>query len=115
MSPAAKAQRDPGGAVPDLALVGRMARGDQEALGELRSRYAATMYALAFGLLSNPPDAEHVLSETFLEAWRCAATFEPQLGTVHSWLAEIARRRARSLARAPETGRATVRVRFHTG
>lgn len=85
---------DPSGAPRDTTLVERMARGDQSALGELRARYAGTVYALVYGILTNPPDAEHVLSETFLEAWRSAATFEPHTGTVHAWLTGIARRRA---------------------
>ena len=85
---------DPSGTLRDTTLVERMAGGDQSALGELRARYAGTVYALVYGILTNPPDAEHVLSETFLEAWRLAPTFQPQTGTVHAWLTGIARRRA---------------------
>ena len=71
--------------------------GDEQALGELRARYASTLYAIVYGILGNPTDAEHVVSESFLEAWRTASSFRPELGTVHGWLGEMARRRARGL------------------
>lgn len=97
MSPGAEAPLDPHGTVPDAALVDRMAREDQQALSELRARHAGSVYALAYGILGNPPDAEHVLSETFLETWRSAADYRPEMGSVHAWLAGIARRRVGDL------------------
>lgn len=90
---------DPRGTVPDAELVSRMAREDQQALGELRARHAGSVYAQVYGILGNAPDAEHVLSETFLEAWRSAASYQGKsMGSVHAWLAAIARRRARGLS-----------------
>lgn len=105
MSPAAEAQMNPNGAVPDTALLDRMARGDQEALGELRARYTGTLYALVYGLLGNAPDAEHVLSETFLEAWRSAPSYEASLGSVHTWLAEMVKRRTHGFMRERDARR----------
>lgn len=104
LSLAAEARTNPRSAVPDAALVERMAREDQEALGELRARHAGSVYALVYGILGTAPDAEHVLSETFLEAWRSAAEYRPEMGSVHAWLAAIARRRA--CGRAGEHGAA---------
>ena len=83
----------------DGELVARVAHGDEQALGELRARHAGSVYAIAFGVLGNAPDSEHVLSETFLEAWRTAVDFQAQIGSVHAWLSAIARRRARGLTR----------------
>ena len=110
MSPAAEAQTNPRGSVPDAALVERMTMGDEQALGELRARYAATLYAIVYAILGNPSDAEHVVSESFLEAWRSAAGFRPELGTVHGWLGEMARNRARGLNRERETRRSAWRA-----
>jgi RNA polymerase sigma-70 factor (ECF subfamily) len=110
MSPAAEAQTNPRGAVPDAALLERVARRDEQGLGELRARYAGTLYAVVYGILGNPSDAEHVVSETFLEVWRHAADFRADLGTVHGWLGEIARRRARSLNRERTARRTTWRT-----
>lgn len=93
--------------VPDSQLVDRLVHGDEEALGELRARHAGSVYATAYAILGNPPDSEHVLSETFLEVWRSAVDFTPNVSSVHSWLTDIARRRARGLTR--ERGRTTWR------
>jgi len=94
---------EPTTVVPDGMLVDRVVHGDEQALGELRARHAGSVYAVAYAILGNPPDSEHVLSETFLEVWRTAVVFHPNGGSVHAWLTAIARRRARGLTR--ERGR----------
>lgn len=86
---------------PDRSLVTGMASGDAEALRELTRRHGASMYALAYGILVDPGDADDVAAETFEYAWRTAAQFiECASGTVFSWLTTIARSRARGLLEA---------------
>ena len=79
--------------LPDLELVRRAAKGDGQALAALKERHDRTVYATAYAILGDSTHAEHVSSETFLEAWRTAGTYDPQ-HRVSAWLAAIARRRA---------------------
>jgi RNA polymerase sigma-70 factor (ECF subfamily) len=72
-----------------------MARGDRAALAELYDRYAATMLALAQRIVGRAAEAEDVIHDVFLEAWRYSADYDPARGHVKSWL--LLRTRSRSL------------------
>ena len=83
----------------DHDLVQRIAGGDARALAELRQRHDNTLYAVAYGLLADAIDAAHVVSETFLEASRTAAQFDPAKGKVPVWLSGMVRYRAHDILR----------------
>jgi len=85
--------------IPDYALVERMAADDPIALTELRARHGTTAYALAYSIVFNAVDAEHVVGEAFLEAWRSASSFDRRQ-TVPAWISAITRSRARDLISA---------------
>ena len=58
-------------------------------------------------MLRNRSDAEEVLQEVFLQAWRCAPHYDPSRGSPEAWLIMMAR-----------SGRSTrfgLRVAFPTG
>lgn len=78
----------------DAALVGAMARGSAEALGALYDRYAALLLALVERVAARGPEAEDLVHDVFLEAWRRAADYDPTRGSVKSWLLLRARSRA---------------------
>ncbi len=63
--------------------------GQQDAYTEIVERHSATVYNLAFRLMADPHEAEDVLQETFISAFRALPRFEgrSQLGT---WLYRIA-------------------------
>jgi RNA polymerase sigma-70 factor, ECF subfamily len=87
----------------DRHLVGAMAQGDEGALRSLYERHGRTVYALAYGALVNPTDAEEVVFETFAYVWHAAARWvETANQSVSAWLTEVARSRARGLAMARE-------------
>lgn len=86
--------------VSDSHLVGRLAEGEDIALGELYDRYGKTVYALALAIVREPADAEEVVVDAFGQAWRQAAAFDPRRGSVGAWLATIARSRALDMVRA---------------
>ncbi len=87
----------------DRHLVGAMAQGDAEALRTLYQRHGRTVYALAYGILVDPTDAEEVVSETFAYVWQAAARWvETANQSVTAWLKEVARSRARGLLLARE-------------
>ncbi|MBI4522173.1 MAG: sigma-70 family RNA polymerase sigma factor [Gemmatimonadetes bacterium] len=78
----------------DSGLIERMAAGDERALGALYDRHGAVAYSLARGILKNAADAEEVVADAFVQAWRTAAGFESSRGSVLAWLITITRSRA---------------------
>ena len=72
-----------------------MARGDSGALAQLYDRYAGNMLALAQRIVGRGAEAEDVIHDVFLEAWRHSADYDPARGSVKSWL--LLRTRTRSL------------------
>ena len=82
-------------ALEDVALVHAMARGDREALAQLYDRHAGGMLALAQRIAGRAAEAEDLLHDVFLEAWRHAADYDRTRGSVKSWL--LLRTRSRSL------------------
>jgi RNA polymerase sigma-70 factor (ECF subfamily) len=75
-------------------LMDRLAAGEQAALGEFYDRYAGLVNALALRILRDGADAEDIVQEVFLQAWRQAARFDTARGTPEAWLCTIARSRA---------------------
>jgi len=87
-------------------LITRMAQGDRSGLEQFYDRYAQLVFNLVMRILRNRPDAEEVLQEVFLQAWRSAARYDPSRGSAEAWLIMMARSRAidalRKGRRAPD-------------
>jgi RNA polymerase sigma-70 factor, ECF subfamily len=75
-------------------LVRRLAAQDQSALAEFYDRFASLVNALALRILRDSSDAEDVVQEVFLQAWRQADRFDASRGSPEAWLCTIARTRA---------------------
>ncbi len=73
----------------EAELIEAAKAGRQEAYTAIVERYSGTVYNLALRLTGNPQEAEDVLQETFISAFRALSRFEgrSQLGT---WLYRIA-------------------------
>jgi RNA polymerase sigma-70 factor, ECF subfamily len=74
----------------DAELIDETARGDRAAFEELVSRHQAAVFRFARTIARSTPEAEDVLQETFLAAWRSAGSFRGE-SAVRSWLLTIAR------------------------
>lgn len=90
----------------DRGLVRSMQAGDQRALGEFYDRWFPVVNGLVSRMVKSANDAEDVVEETFWQAWRQAARFDAERGSVQTWLLTIARSRSldrlRSLKRRRE-------------
>lgn len=75
--------------VDDLELVGRAREGDDQAFNELMERHQGRVYAHALRLMGNPQDAEEVLQDTFLQAFRNLGKFEER-SRFSTWIYRIA-------------------------
>jgi len=75
-------------------LLSAIAAGDTVAVAELYDRHGATLYALLVRILGDRSDAQEVLQESFVQAWRRAADFDATRGSEIAWLVSIARNRA---------------------
>jgi RNA polymerase sigma-70 factor (ECF subfamily) len=78
----------------DVALVAAMAGGDREALGRLYERHSGVLLGIALRIVGERQEAEDLLHDVLLEAWRSARDFDPKRGRVRTWLAIRMRSRA---------------------
>jgi RNA polymerase sigma-70 factor (ECF subfamily) len=94
------------GSQTDAALIRGIANGDRGALAGLYDRYSPGLMAVGVRILGDRREAEDVLHDVFLEAWRQAADYDEGRGTARAWLAM--RMRSRCLDRRKAAGFARV-------
>lgn len=83
----------------DEALVAGLAGGDREAALVLVRRFQSRVFGLALSITRDRGAAEEAAQDTFLKAWRYAASYDPRRGPVAAWLLTIARNAALDQAR----------------
>ncbi|MCA9643330.1 MAG: sigma-70 family RNA polymerase sigma factor [Polyangiaceae bacterium] len=81
----------------DVELIQAAANGQRRALAALYDRHAPTMLALALRVLAQRQEAEDLVHDVFLEAWKRAADYDSARGSVRAWL--LLRTRSRALDR----------------
>ncbi len=88
-------------------LLPRVAHGEPGAVRECLERYGSLVWSLARRLSATPADAEDAVQEVFVDVWKNAARYEPEIASEPVFVAMIARRRlidcARSRRRRPQT------------
>ena len=89
----------------DRTLIKRIESRDAEALALLYDRHAGRLMGLAHRILGDTGEAEEILQEVFLHAWKAAATFDPSRGPVLAWLLVATRSRSIDRLRSRRTGR----------
>ncbi len=73
----------------DEQLMRQVAEGSAEALGLLHRRFGRLIFGMAVQTLDRAA-AEDLVQDVFLAVWRNAGRFDPERGTVRSWLLQIA-------------------------
>ncbi len=83
----------------------RVARGDTDAFSKLYDQTSSMVYGLALRVVRAEAIAEEVTQEVYLQVWRQATTFDPDRGSVKSWIATMAHRRAVDAVRRSQSAR----------
>jgi len=78
--------RDDFAAASDASLVVALARYQQSALGEVYRRHAGAVFGLSKRLLGDQAKAEEVVQEVFLRLWNQPDRFDPERGSLRSFL-----------------------------
>jgi RNA polymerase sigma-70 factor (ECF subfamily) len=90
----------------NLRTIAPMAATDEQAasgLGTLEALYDAyhrQALGLALRVLGDMGEAEEVVQEAFLAAWRAGHTFDPARGSSRTWILTLVRNRAIDVVRA---------------
>src|ERR1700704_2403350 len=71
------------------AVLARARQGDSDAFRALVEQHSRSVFRLAFRMTGNPQDAEDVVQETFLKAYRQLGRFESR-ANFSTWLHRIA-------------------------
>lgn len=80
------------------SLINRLKKGDSDAFAEMVDRYSTGVYRIAYRFTSDQQDAEDVLQETFIKAFKALPEFEGR-SSLSTWLYRIAVNEALMLLR----------------
>jgi RNA polymerase sigma-70 factor, ECF subfamily len=89
----------------DPVLVLAVARYEEAALAEIYRRHAGALFGLARKVLRSPAAAEEVVQEVFLRVWDTPERFDPERGTLRSFLLAQTHGRAVDIARSDSARR----------
>ena len=91
---------DEGACSSDRDMVDRLIGGDTSAMVEVLARHAGAVHRITRSLLADPEVAEEVTQDVFLELWKRPERFEPERGSLRSYLVGIGRNKAIDRLRA---------------
>lgn len=79
--------------VTGQSILERVAAGDQVAVTECLDTYDRLVWSLARRYLRNQADAEDAVQEIFIEIWKNAGRYDPQVASEGAFISTITRRR----------------------
>ena len=94
-------------ALPDNALLGRIAQRDRAAFQVLFQRFAGRVKSFMLRYAMPDDEAEEIAQEVMVQVWRKADSFDPSKAAASTWIFAIARNRRidrirRSARREPD-------------
>lgn len=78
----------------EAALVALLHNQPVAGLAQLYDRYGRLVYSIAFRVVQDHGVAEEITQDVFLRCWRSIYQYQPERGSLKSWLLTIAQRRA---------------------
>ena len=84
---------------PQLSLLDGIVQKQETALSSLYDGVSPRVYGLAMRILRDEQAAEEATMETFTEVWNRASSYNPERGSVQTWVLMIARSRSIDLLR----------------
>jgi len=78
----------------DEELLQEYAQGRREAFSELVERHLTGVYSFLLRFVGDAQDAQDISQETFVKAWRAAATYNAKKSSFKTWLLRVARNAA---------------------
>ena len=84
----------------DVALVVAIGRFHDDALAEVFRRHGGAVFALARRVLGDPGRAEEIVQEVFVRLWNAPERFDPERGSLRSFLLAQTHGRAVDLLRS---------------
>ena len=85
--------------ITDAAVVAQVLAGDREAFRLLVDRHTRSIYSVAYRMTGNQQDAEEIVQETFLRAYKSLGRFELR-SSFSTWLYRIAVNRSLDFLKA---------------
>lgn len=83
---------EPSNKKADLALMKRIAAGEEAAVVELYDRFGSLIYRLAYQAMPTRDEAEDAVQEVFVRLWKTADRFDPSRAALVTWVLLITRR-----------------------
>jgi RNA polymerase sigma-70 factor (ECF subfamily) len=83
----------------------RVIAGDDGALAEVYDQFASFVYGLALRVIGDARAAEDVCQDVFVGVWQRADAFDPDRGSLRTWLGTLTHRRAVDYVRREEARR----------
>lgn len=86
----------------DLALMQRIASGEESAVAELYDRFGSLVFRLAYQSMPTRDEAEDAVQEVFVRLWKTADRYDPSRAALVTWgLADHPSAPGRSAAPGP--------------
>lgn len=77
----------------ELSLLERIANDDKSAVAAFVDRYGGLVWSLARRFMATESDAEDAVQEIFVDLWKSAAVYRPQIASETTFVSMVARRR----------------------
>lgn len=82
---------DPAERKLDAEIMARVAQGDEQAFSQLYDRFSTPLFSLIRQMTSDEAEAQDVLSESFVQIWRRAATYDSERSAPFTWAVMLVR------------------------